>query len=318
MCGLPTETDEDVLQIAELAKKVIATGREVVGPQRHPLHGVASAGSCPSRTRRSSGPPSCDHETIDARLAKLRDAVRSDREVRAAPSASATTTASRASSKDCCRAATAGSGAVIERGLARRRPVRRLERALLVRPLDGCAGDGAGGPAGVDVDWYTTREREYAEVLPWDHLDSGLDKDWLWEDWQDARQRGRGRGLPLDAVLRLRRLPADGHRHPDRPDRHAPCCRCRCRASPTAGPSCWRRRDGGAGAGARPRLARGHRGPGRLRGATHDREPDEVFVAELTGWLRLEGVHRRTWLAEVDGARSGTSALCSTGGCRRW
>ncbi|KPC94127.1 Fe-S oxidoreductase [Streptomyces sp. NRRL F-6602] len=39
---------------------------------------------------------------------------------------------------------------------------------------------------GVDVDWYTTRERSYEEVLPWDHLDSGLDKDWLWEDWQDA------------------------------------------------------------------------------------------------------------------------------------
>jgi hypothetical protein len=30
------------------------------------------------------------------------------------------------------------------------------------------------------------REREYSEVLPWDHLDSGLDPDWLWEDWQDA------------------------------------------------------------------------------------------------------------------------------------
>jgi len=42
----------------------------------------------------------------------------------------------------------------------------------------------AGTP--VDLDWYTTREREYAEVLPWDHLDSGLDRDWLWEDWQDA------------------------------------------------------------------------------------------------------------------------------------
>jgi hypothetical protein len=24
------------------------------------------------------------------------------------------------------------------------------------------------------------------EVLPWDHLDSGLDAQWLWEDWQDA------------------------------------------------------------------------------------------------------------------------------------
>ena len=22
--------------------------------------------------------------------------------------------------------------------------------------------------------------------LPWDHLDSGLDKEWLWQDWQDA------------------------------------------------------------------------------------------------------------------------------------
>ena len=25
--------------------------------------------------------------------------------------------------------------------------------------------------SGVDLDWYTTRERDYAEVLPWDHLD---------------------------------------------------------------------------------------------------------------------------------------------------
>jgi hypothetical protein len=39
---------------------------------------------------------------------------------------------------------------------------------------------------GIDVDWYTTRERDVTEVLPWDHLDSGLDRDWLWEDWQDA------------------------------------------------------------------------------------------------------------------------------------
>jgi hypothetical protein len=39
---------------------------------------------------------------------------------------------------------------------------------------------------GVDLAWYTTREREQHEVLPWDHLDSGLDKDWLWKDWQDA------------------------------------------------------------------------------------------------------------------------------------
>jgi hypothetical protein len=39
---------------------------------------------------------------------------------------------------------------------------------------------------GVDLGWYTTRERDADEVLPWDHLDSGLDKQWLWDDWQDA------------------------------------------------------------------------------------------------------------------------------------
>ncbi len=38
----------------------------------------------------------------------------------------------------------------------------------------------------MDLDWYTTRERDELEVLPWDHLDSGLDKDWLWQDWQDS------------------------------------------------------------------------------------------------------------------------------------
>jgi hypothetical protein len=46
----------------------------------------------------------------------------------------------------------------------------------------------------VSLDWYTTRERELAEVLPWDHLDSGLDKDWMWQDWQDALTASVGGG----------------------------------------------------------------------------------------------------------------------------
>lgn len=47
-----------------------------------------------------------------------------------------------------------------------------------------------------------------------------------------------------------------------------------------------------------------------LRAVTHGQEADEVFVAELTGWLRTEGSSRRTWLAEVDGAAVGyVSAL---------
>jgi hypothetical protein len=48
-----------------------------------------------------------------------------------------------------------------------------------------CAGESL-AEFGVDVPWFTERERDLAEVLPWDHLDSGLDKQWLWDDWQDA------------------------------------------------------------------------------------------------------------------------------------
>ena len=52
--------------------------------------------------------------------------------------------------------------------------------------MTGCVRKRALKGTGVDLDWYTIRERDYAEVLPWDHLDSGLDRDWLWEDYQDA------------------------------------------------------------------------------------------------------------------------------------
>jgi len=38
----------------------------------------------------------------------------------------------------------------------------------------------------VDLAWFSYRERDEKEALPWDHLDSGLEKSWLWEDWQDS------------------------------------------------------------------------------------------------------------------------------------
>ncbi len=52
LVGLPTEMDEDTLGIAELARQVVKVGR------KHTKQASArsrSAGSCPSRTRRSSG-----------------------------------------------------------------------------------------------------------------------------------------------------------------------------------------------------------------------------------------------------------------------
>ena len=80
MCGLPTETDEDVLQIARMAKDVIRTGREVSGPQGHPLHRVdrrvRAQAAHPVPVGRAAG------VGADGRPAGLlRDAIRSDRDL---------------------------------------------------------------------------------------------------------------------------------------------------------------------------------------------------------------------------------------------
>jgi radical SAM family uncharacterized protein len=183
MCGLPTETDEDVLAIANLAKKVVDTGREASG--HRDIRCTVSIGAfVPKPHTPFQWAAQCDHEIVDARLAKLREAVRGDRRYARAVGFRYHD----------------GKPSQIEGLLSR--GDRRVGRVIRAVWEDGGRFDGwsehfsydrwiaattkvlASEP--VDLDWYTTRERDYAEVLPWDHLDSGLDRDWLWEDWRDA------------------------------------------------------------------------------------------------------------------------------------
>jgi radical SAM family uncharacterized protein len=183
MCGLPTETDEDVLQIAELAKKVITTGREVTG-SRDIRCTVSIGGFVPKPHTPFQWVGQLGHEATDARLAKLRDAVRSDRQF----------------AKAIGFRYHDGKPGIVEGLLSRGdRRVGKVIKAVYDAGgrFDGwsehfsfdrwmTAADQALADEPVDVDWYTTRDRDNNEVLPWDHLDSGLDRDWLWEDWQDA------------------------------------------------------------------------------------------------------------------------------------
>ncbi len=183
MCGLPTETDEDVLAIGDLAKRVIATGRRVSG--RHDIRCTVSIGGfVPKPHTPFQWAGQCDHETVDARLVKLRDAIRGDREYGRAIGFRYHD----------------GKPSIIEGLLSR--GDRRVGAIIEAVWRDGGRFDGWSehfsyerwaacaerclDGSGVDLDWYTTRERDYSEVLPWDHLDAGLDREWLWEDWQDA------------------------------------------------------------------------------------------------------------------------------------
>ena len=79
MCGLPTETDEDVLAIAELAKRVIATGRQVSG-RRDIRCTVSIGGFVPKPHTPVPVGAQCEAEVVDHRLRLLRDAIRSDRQ----------------------------------------------------------------------------------------------------------------------------------------------------------------------------------------------------------------------------------------------
>ncbi|MBB1515589.1 TIGR03960 family B12-binding radical SAM protein [Tessaracoccus sp. MC1679] len=183
MCGLPTETDEDVLAIADLARRVIETGRQASGT-RDIRCTVSIGGFVPKAHTPFQWAGQASAETIDHRLQLLRDTIRQDRHY----------------GKAIGMRYHDGKPGTIEGLLSRgdRRVGRVIERVW----HDGGKFDGWSehfsferwataaaeelAPFGVDLDWYTTRERGYEEVLPWDHLDAGLDRDWLWEDWQDA------------------------------------------------------------------------------------------------------------------------------------
>jgi radical SAM family uncharacterized protein len=183
MCGLPTEEDEDVLQIATLAKRVIDAGRQATGGKDIRCT-VSIGGFVPKPHTPFQWAAQCHHEVVDNRLRLLRAAVQGDRRY----------------SKNIGFRYHDGKPSTIEGLLSR--GDRRVGKVILTAWQRGQRFDGWSehfsyerwAQAASDVfdqtpislDWFTTRERLETEVLPWDHLDSGLDKEWLWNDWLEA------------------------------------------------------------------------------------------------------------------------------------
>lgn len=183
MCGLPTEEDEDVLEIAGMAHRVIQAGRAASG--RNDVRCTISIGGfVPKPHTPFQWAAQAHPDVVDARLRKLREAVNSNRKL----------------GKNIGMRYHDGRPSLIEGLLARgdRRVGGVIERVW----RDGGRLDGWSEhfsydrwvtaaaevlePQGVSLEWFTTRERGEDEILPWDHLDSGLERDWLWQDWQDA------------------------------------------------------------------------------------------------------------------------------------
>ena len=162
MIGLPGETEDDILGIADLAAKVAAAGGRGRARSRR-----ASRPSCPSRTRPSSG----RRRSTSPRPRRASRCCAASSA--GAASASSGTTRAHPISRASSRAATAGSSAL-----------------LLAAYRLGCRFDGwtehcrfdlweqALAETGIEPLAYL-RRRYLDETLPWDHLGCGVTKEFL-------------------------------------------------------------------------------------------------------------------------------------------
>jgi radical SAM family uncharacterized protein len=173
MVGLPTETDEDVQGIVDVAAKVKAIGKSHIGnrarvrvstsnfiPKPHtPFQWCAQATAAELEPRHHILRIGCKRNGVEFTWNDPRESMleavlsRGDRRL----------------------------GAAIHRAwqLGARFDAwgeyhdwRKWERALAENQLDG--------------NWYATRERVLWETLPWDHIESGVTASYLLREWQNT------------------------------------------------------------------------------------------------------------------------------------
>jgi hypothetical protein len=180
LTGLPTETDEDTLGIAELSRNCVAVGKGL-GKNVSVTSSVGGFVPKPQTPFQWFGQNTVDE--LRRKVNLLRDATRKDRGVQLKWHDPRATLAEGIASRGDRRL-----GRVIEDVWRQGGTFQEWSECF-----DLARWDDAMARHGLSVDWYVYRHREEAEVLPWDHISAGLHKDFLWQDWQDALAES---GLP--------------------------------------------------------------------------------------------------------------------------
>jgi radical SAM family uncharacterized protein len=173
LIGLPTETDEDVLGIAELGRRSAAIAME---HRRDVRITVSVGGFVPKPHTPFQWARQASVEELERKVGLLRTALRGVRGV---------------ALRWHDPRATAVEG-VLSRG--DRRVGRVVERVLRAggtfqewsERFDFSAWVAALEAEGTSLEAVAYRARDEDELLPWDHLFAGVHRDWLWQDWQDA------------------------------------------------------------------------------------------------------------------------------------
>lgn len=179
MMGLPTETDEDIIGIAELAGRIIDLFYSL--PNRPKGKGVQVSISTATFVPKPFTPfefePQDTREMIEHKQKLLVDSIKT-KKIKVSwhdPSVS-----------------------LIEAVLAR--GDRRLSDVIYTAWKNGCKFDSWGEhfkfdvwidsfkQCGLDPEFYACRKREYDEIMPWEHMDYYVSKDFLIRENKRARE----------------------------------------------------------------------------------------------------------------------------------
>ena len=175
MIGLPFENDDDVLAIADLARKVQYKYYQVTGKRGCKVTCSASF-FVPKPYTAFQWFAQDDLETIRRKQFLLKDEIKTIKNV----------TLNYHDSKT----------GIIEAVFAR--GDRKVGKALLAAWRRGARFDGwsdcfdyerwleAFAEAGIDKDFYAARQRGENEVFPWEHISPGVSRKFLWNEWQKA------------------------------------------------------------------------------------------------------------------------------------
>lgn len=173
LIGLPSETDEDTLAIAELAKNCVAIGK------RHSNRAsvtVSIGGFVPKPFTPFQWFGQNTAEELQRKVNLLRDATRKMKGVQLKWHDPKATLVEGIVSRGDRRL-----GPVIEQVWRNGGTFQEWSEHFNLDLWQEAMADN-----GLAVEDYVYRHRTEEEVLPWDHISAGLHKDFLWQDWQDA------------------------------------------------------------------------------------------------------------------------------------
>ena len=180
LTGLPTETDEDTLGIARMAENCVTIGKRHM---RNPSVTVSVGGFVPKPFTPFQWFGQNTEEELHRKIGLLRDALRKNRNVAFKWHDSRASVVEGMLSRGDRRL-----GSAIESAWRNGATFQEWSECFSLEMWQEALAE-----EGLRPEHYAYRHRTEDEVLPWEHLDAGLHKDFLWQDWTDALQEV---GLP--------------------------------------------------------------------------------------------------------------------------